>query len=512
VLNQELPAKYSYLNDIASPYYVGEFNIVHEAEDPCRVLQAYYDRFAEFGWPSTMWAYKNIGVRGGVHPDAWYLVTNATPLPPLDLQSSSYEDFERFFTGLGTIPLAINQQMLDALTTSTPAPLYLADYPRLPTAPPREPPSDPNGFTSIDLGGASPGYTEALPDGNVMMLAGGIDIFGSTDSCRFVSQPVHGDSCDMRAAILSFVDSAEYAKTGLMARWGNANDPHSAMAMVNVFPDGTIALVTRRRTGGRAIEMKVAAGAALPVELRLQIAKGVATGMYRTDHGDWQTIGSRPIPSEGDFHIGLAACAHLDAGLTTVKARFGPSADSALPAPGDSNSAPPGPSLLTNGSFEQQGSAADLASDWNRWGPWINREIGWTPTHSGSCEIGYHHWQVVTADTSGLWQDVNVEPGKRYTFSIYAQRDVPPPDQTQTASIELRIEAVTDHGEITLNTQNFEVARLATGKQWTRLSLSGTADDPKMRALAIITPAADGPRGGALKLDDAILTKTSDRQ
>ena len=77
-----------------------------------------------------------------------------------------------------------------------------------------------------------------------------------------------------------------------MARWGKSDRPDSAMAMVNMFPDGTIALITRRRAGARAIEEKVPAGVQLPVELRLQISAGRAVGMYRDNNGDWQRIGS----------------------------------------------------------------------------------------------------------------------------------------------------------------------------------------------------------------------------
>jgi endoglucanase len=506
VLNQQLPAKYAYVNEIASPYFVGEFNVVLESEDPCRVMRAYYDRFAEYDWPCTMWAYKMLSTSGGVHPSAWCMVTNANPLPPLDLDSSSYKDFENFFTDLGTMPLATNERLLDALTTPHPPALYLADYPSLPAAPPGDPGSEPDGFSSIDIGGASPGYTQALADGSVLVMGGGSDIFGAGDSCRFVSQPVAGNSVDMRAAILSLVDSAEFAKAGVMARWGDPKDSHSAMAMVNVFPDGTVALVTRPRAGRRAVETKVGASAQFPVELRLQISQGRATGSYRTDRGDWQTIGSGEVPAQGEFRVGLAVCAHLDAGLTTVKARLGSAADDALPAPGETaNIAPSGPSFLANGSFEEQGGAADLAADWNRWGDWMNRETGWSPTHSGSCEIGYHHWQITSADTSGLWQDVNAQPGKRYTFSIYAQHDVSAAGQSDASNVELRLETVTDHGELTLNTQNFEVNRLASGNAWTRLSLSGTADGPRMRVLVVITPSPAGPRGGAIKLDDAAL-------
>ncbi len=255
VLTQELPAKNDYTDEIASPYYVGEFNVVLDSEDSWRAMRAYYDRFAEYGWPSTMWAYKLISVKGGVGPDSWCMVTNAGQLPSLDLNHSSYEDFEKFFTDLATMPLATNERLRDALTTPNPAPLYLAQYPRLPTAPPTNPPpSEPSGYLSVDLGGATPGYTEALPDGNVLIMGGGQDIFGASDACRFVSQPAQSGSADVRATLLSFVDSGEFAKAGIMARWGDGDRADSAMAMVNMFPDGTVALLTRPRGRDRGRE------------------------------------------------------------------------------------------------------------------------------------------------------------------------------------------------------------------------------------------------------------------
>ena len=51
---------------------------------------------------------------------------------------------------------------------------------------------------------------------------------------------------------------------------------------------------------------------------------------------------------------------------------------------------------------------------------------------------------------------------------------------------------------------------LASGKEWTRLSVSGTANSPRLRVLMVISPAADGPRGGAVKLDDAMLVEAHD--
>ena len=69
---------------------------------------------------------------------------------------------------------------------------------------------------------------------------------------------------------------------------------------------------------------------------------------------------------------------------------------------------------------------------------------------------------------------------------------------------------MTDHGELTLNSQTFDVKRLASGGEWTRLSVSGTADASRMCMLVVITPAAAGPRGGSVKLDDAMLINAND--
>jgi len=507
VLNQELPAKHDYADEIASPYYVGEFNVVLESEDPARMMRAYYDRFAEYGWACTMWSYKILSAKGGVGASPWYMVTNAGPLPTVDLDNSSYEDIANFFTSLATTPLAVNKPLYDAVTTPTPAPLYVAGYPRLPAAPPTNPPpSEPDGYTSVDLGGATPGYTAALADGSVLVMGGGQDVFGASDSCRFVSHPAHGGSADARATILSFVDSGEYAKAGVMARWGQNDHPDAAMAMVNLFPDGTIALISRQHPGTAAIEQKIGAGVQLPVELRLQISAGRATGMYRNNSGDWRTIGSAPVPNDPDFRVGLAVCAHIDAVLTTVKARLDRTADNDLPAPGqEGGNVPSGPSLLANGSFQQQGDQSDLAAHWDRWGSWMNREITGTPTHSGSSEIGYHHGRITSDATSGLWQDVQVQPGRRYVFSIYAQHDQVDAGAHDAKTLELRTESVTPNGQVTLNSRNFDIATLPTGQAWARLAIPSTAAGERMRVLAIITPAEIGPRGGAVKLDDASL-------
>src|SRR5205823_8948512 len=134
-----------------------------------------------------MWSYKLLKIAAGAKPDQWYMVTNATPLPKLDLQASSYEDLERFFTSLATMELAVNEPLRSALTEPNPQPLPLATPDPLPTtAPSGEPPQ---GWTAVDIGDAMRGGIETAADGVVTVYASGANIFHARDSFRFVSRP-----------------------------------------------------------------------------------------------------------------------------------------------------------------------------------------------------------------------------------------------------------------------------------------------------------------------------------
>ena len=141
-LNDRFPKKQAYIERLGVPYYFGEFNVVRSAAGGDRVMRAYFDRAADFGWTATMWSYKLLKRDAGVKPDPWYMVTNAAPLPKLDLQSSSYEEFERFFDSLATMELAVNEPLRKALTEPNPPPLPLSTPPPT-TAPTGSPASRP---------------------------------------------------------------------------------------------------------------------------------------------------------------------------------------------------------------------------------------------------------------------------------------------------------------------------------------------------------------------------------
>ena len=127
LLNVTLPAKRRQMQTLASPYLIGEFNVVLEANGSDRMMRAYFDRAAEYGWQATMWSYKLLKRDGGSASNAWYLVTNAEPLSTVDIETCSYEELEAFIGKLPTMALAVHKTLREMLTTPTPPPLNLPD-------------------------------------------------------------------------------------------------------------------------------------------------------------------------------------------------------------------------------------------------------------------------------------------------------------------------------------------------------------------------------------------------
>lgn len=159
--------------------------------------------------------------------------------------------------------------------------------------------------------------------------------------------------------------------------------------------------------------------------------------------------------------------------------------------------------VLINPSFEDPEEAedpqCDRAQGWGRWGHWINRETGWSPTRSGDCLLGYHHWQIPEKDTSGVYQDIeNVAAGAAVTFSVHAFKD----EGTNAEQVELRLEPA--GGGPTLASKTYRMSNIAAGF-WKRLDVAGRAPKPGIRVLIIVMPRAETPRGGAIKFDEAEL-------
>jgi hypothetical protein len=171
----------------------------------------------------------------------------------------------------------------------------------------------------------------------------------------------------------------------------------------------------------------------------------------------------------------------------------------------------PSAGQLLNGSFEEAAPVTtdawgvvtnpwgDQAAYWGRWGHWMNREIGWSPTRTETSLIGYHHWQIEKPDNSGLYQDVtNVPPNRKCVFSVFAYKDL----STDADSIEVRLERC--GGFQTIASNVYPVLAMDIGR-WVPLSVSGVNTDAGVRVLIVVTPKTVTGRNGCLKFDDAAL-------
>lgn len=158
---------------------------------------------------------------------------------------------------------------------------------------------------------------------------------------------------------------------------------------------------------------------------------------------------------------------------------------------------------LENDSFEDAEEEADnpfgdLAAHWGRWGSWMNRESIWKPVKDGKCVMGYHHWQIESADGSGIYQDIeDVPAGAEVTFSIHVARDT----GTNAECVEVRLEGMGGAG--TIASQIVPIGDLKSG--WTKISVSGLTQGGGVRVLVSVTPKAEGQRKGAVKFDAASL-------
>src|SRR6202012_3501045 len=119
-----------------------------------------------------------------------------------------------------------------------------------------------------------------------------------------------------------------------------------------------------------------------------------------------------------------------------------------------------------NGSFES-------ADAWSSNQQGIDRDA--SAVHSGSTSLTLHG-SPTTAPA--IWQDVKAEPGHRYCFSIYAQQ---PADGA--GQLQLRMESTLANGPVTVNAHAFDVSKLASGHDWTQLTLNGTAPADNLRVL-----------------------------
>jgi hypothetical protein len=484
-----LPAYESAMTTEAVPMLVGEFNVVLDSSGGGRMMRQVRDAFEARGWSHTMWSYKAISQNGGVEPDNWYVVTNAAPFPELNLQTASRADVEAWLSTLESATWVADEQLIHHMNRPAPVPYPMAldeHQPTYKTSP------LPTGWDKTLVGGAA-GHVDWSGD-VARISATGRDINATADEFLFLSR-ASAATDTLSITLDRFHDTARYAKAGVMIRWPEAAGtigPGDAFAMLNLFPDGTLAWMTRDAAGATTTETKRRFPGVNSIRLSREPGKIHADAWVGNA---WVRVGSTACPADSTPQIGVAVCGNSLIVPASVQLRIDADPKIAQDATAET-------SLLSNASFEDAGDQPDRAATWQRWGNWINREDSWTPTKSGQCVLGYHHWRIENADDSGVWQDVKVEAGKTYRLVVPMLAD---PGENPVDSVTVALEATVDGRQVTLVDETARGIDLQTSTTWSGLSIQAVAPADTIRVLIRVRPKKDAPRGGAVKFDDVHL-------
>ena len=490
-----LPAKQDAVQQWHVPFLVGEFNVVHASCLQAELMDTYYRRFADYGWLSTMWSVRKIEPAGGLGDYKWALFTNAEPFTLPNLFEASADEIHLAFTQLGSQPLDVDTKLRALLTDRAAGePFTWKTAGQKPARTPL-----PDGWQLTNIGSeTSRAFVSAHPDGQRVEIHGiGNDIWDNHDAFTFMHREVTGDAS--QTVWLTEFDGPRYAKAGVMIR--ASTEPDAAHGLVHAFSDGRVLMAWRTADGAKTNE-RLLSTPGLPAGLAIERAGEHLFANVSDIDGNWQRV---PFPTD----INLPATALV--GLATNSRNDAGSARAVFLCPDAPDGPPPtlcSPNLLANGSFEQMLSpdASDQAQGWHRWGHWLNRESDWQPRRDGNCVLGYHHYRISAADSSGWYQDVSLaDTAKTCTFSVCAQRDAWQPSKNGPASVELRLETTIDGRQATVASETYTAADLAPNPGWSRLHVSGVSPTAPLRVLIIVNPSDKAPRAAALKFDDAQL-------
>ncbi len=299
------------MEQLNTPLFIGEFNVVSRRAGGAEMMRRYYDFYAEQGWPATMWSYKVLTRGGGNQDGSWGMVTNAEHLPEIRFSEASAEEIEAWFRSLSTLPIAVYEDLRYWLTADA-SPSPLDELPPLLTEAPHHDPL-PDGWQATDIGNAQPGGGQQIVSSDEWHIyGGGANIWGTLDSFRFVWRKVDGPF-ELSANLLELMDTHDYAKAGLMLR--DSLEPGSAHVMICAYPSGGIELAVRQERGGPT-DTEYRAGLKLPgVRLKMARSGRRISLMY----GD--SMHEVELPFDSDtLYAGLAVLSHDDGLLT--KAAF----------------------------------------------------------------------------------------------------------------------------------------------------------------------------------------------
>ncbi len=151
-------------------------------------------------------------------------------------------------------------------------------------------------------------------NGTFAVSGSGADIWGTTDSFRYVYQPLTGDG-QIIARVASVSNTSQWAKGAVMIRQTLA--ANSAHALMDITP-GNAAEFSRRLTTGGTTAATVKTAVAAPYWVKLTRSGNTFSGYVSSDGVTWVLVGSSTINMASSVYVGLAVTSHNNAALCTA--------------------------------------------------------------------------------------------------------------------------------------------------------------------------------------------------
>ena len=306
LVSRELPYNERVFKQMGVPLLVGEFNVVFKFLGGPVLMRQYYDLYASKGWWATMWSYKLVRKTGGMSEHSWCMVNNAKDMPSVSIRNSSYEEIEAFFKWFGTMEHTVFDELQQAMTTNSPAHIYIERKPFAMEAPFNDPLGT---WQGTDISSRPAGGQKVLSESDMDVYGGGRDLWNNHDEFRFVWQKVGGDF-DLDATVESLDETFMYAKAGIMIRGGL--EPDAPHILIHVFPSSQIDVGWREAKGGDMQERKFPIRE-FPVHLQLSKHGNQVSAGWSLDGIHWVDAGTYTFDwLSGECYAGLAVCSHDD--------------------------------------------------------------------------------------------------------------------------------------------------------------------------------------------------------
>jgi chitodextrinase len=171
----------------------------------------------------------------------------------------------------------------------------------------------PSGFTGVDIGGVS-GQSSCESAGTYTIVAGGADIWNTSDQFRYTYKTLSGDGIII-AKVNSIQNTDPWAKSGVMIRESLAAG--SAHVDCYITAANGFSFQWRAATNGTTTST-IATGFSAPYWVKLQ-RTGNSFSAYRSaDGSSWTQVGTATtVTMASSVYIGLAATSHLAGTLGT---------------------------------------------------------------------------------------------------------------------------------------------------------------------------------------------------